>query len=63
MGSVCEEQPPNPPFLRNRQQVDGFSGEERPLAVVEVPADRCARDRWLLCARSREEVLLLRSRV
>jgi len=35
---------PNPPFLRNRQQVDGFSGEERPLAVVEVPADRFARE-------------------
>jgi len=25
----------------------GFSGEERLRAVVEVPADRCARDRSL----------------
>jgi hypothetical protein len=32
------------PFLRNRQQVDGFSGGERPLEVVEVPADRFARE-------------------
>jgi hypothetical protein len=37
--------PPNTAFLRNRHSVDGFSGEERPLAVVEVPADRCARNR------------------
>jgi len=33
---------PNKPFLRNRQRANGFSGEERPLAVVEVPADRFA---------------------
>ena len=35
---------PNPPFLRNRRQADSFSGEERSLAVVEVPADRYAHE-------------------
>jgi len=34
---------PNPAFLRNRQRANGFSREERPLAVVEVPTDRFMR--------------------
>jgi hypothetical protein len=43
-GDDSKSTPPNLPFLRNRQQGDGFAGEERPLAVVEVPADRFARE-------------------
>jgi hypothetical protein len=35
---------PNTPFLRNRRLADGLSGEERLCAVVEVPADRFARE-------------------